>query len=228
MTPFDRLFAVMIKPSVVVLYVGLVILSFLYLDQPIANYFHNVDVRTNLSIINWITKLGMGIVYVPALFLLACFFRYQRVNKGWEARSWFLLMCVVIPGSICGFIKVILGRARPDMWFDGQFYGFYGFHSDATFWSFPSGHTSVIMGITLGLSVLFPRHFYTLLLAGLTVASTRIVLTHHYLSDVLSAFYLTVLEIGVLLCILRRKSWLAPALKHTYNCVLLRDNVDVI
>nr|WP_232220646.1 hypothetical protein [Legionella tunisiensis] len=71
------------------------------------------------------------------------------------------------------------------------------------------------MGAALGLSILFPRYFYAFILAGLTIAFSRVFLTHHYLSDVLTASYLTLLEVGILLCILRRKSWLAPVWGHT-------------
>lgn len=215
MSPFDRLLAVMTKPWVAMLYIGFVALSFFYLDKPIAQYFYAVDLKENLPLLTWLTKLGLGLIYMVGFFVLALFFRYIRQNHEWEARTWFLFMCVTIPGAICVFLKVLLGRARPDMWFDGQLYGFFGFKTNAYFWSFPSGHTTTIIGTALGLSILFPRYFYAFILAGLTVAFSRVFLTHHYLSDVMAACYVTLLEIGILLCILRRKSWLAPAWGRT-------------
>jgi membrane-associated phospholipid phosphatase len=94
---------------------------------------------------------------------------------------------------------------------EGHYYGFYGFETDAHFWSLPSGHTTTIMGVVLGFGILFPRYFYPLLVLGFSVALSRVLLTHHYLSDVFFTFYLTVIEIGFLLYVLRRNSWLAPA-----------------
>jgi membrane-associated phospholipid phosphatase len=213
--PFDRLLTVMTKPLSVIIYFSLVILSFFYLDKPLANYFLHLDLGTNLSIISLITKLGLGIFYLPTFFLLILFFRYIRVNPQWEARAQFLFLCVGLPAIICVFLKIILGRARPDMLFVGQLYGFYGFQMNSYFWSLPSGHTTTIMGTVLGLGILFPRYFYALIIAGLTIAFSRVLLFYHYLSDVLIAIYLTLLEIGCLLWLIRRKFWLAPAWEHT-------------
>ncbi|MDI9817694.1 MULTISPECIES: phosphatase PAP2 family protein [unclassified Legionella] len=214
MSPFERLLALMTKPGVMLVYVTLVILSFLYLDVPLAEFFYSVDLRSSFPLISWITKLGLGVIYIPSFFLLALFFRYIRQNQEWEARAWFLFMCVSIPGIVCGFLKIIFGRARPALLFENHFYGFYGLQTKAPFWSFPSGHTTTIMGVVFGLSILFPRYCYAFILTGLTVALSRVLLTHHYLSDIMAAGYLTLLEVGILLCFLRRKSWLAPAWAH--------------
>lgn len=214
MSPFDRLLAVMTKPIVMLVYVGFIVLSFFYFDKPIAEYFYNFDVRQHLAIVSWITKLGLGALYLPTFFVLALFFRYIVVNREWEARSWFLFMCLVIPTLICGFLKVIFGRARPNLWIHSDLYGFYGLQFKAPFWSFPSGHTTTIMSVVFGLSIVFPRYCYAFMLTGITVAFSRVMLTHHYFSDILAASYLSLLEIGILLCFLRRKSWLAPAWGH--------------
>lgn len=214
MSPFDRLWVVMTKPSIAITYVGFIVLSFLYFDKSIAFYFHSIHIKATLPMLSWITKLGLGGVYLPGFFLLALFFRYIRVNRDWEARAWFLFTCVVIPSLICGFLKMLLGRARPIMLFKEDLYGFYGLQTQVPFWSFPSGHTTTIISAALGLSIVFPRYCYAFILTGLTVAFSRVLLTQHYLSDVMAASYLTLLEIGFLLCVLRRKSWLEPAWGH--------------
>ncbi len=208
MTPFERLLAIMIKPWVVVSYLGLIILSFLYLDRPIAYYFHGVDLRTNLPVLNWFTKLGLGALYLGPLFFLAVFFRYIHRNREWEVRAWFLWLCVLVPSIICVLLKMALGRARPDLLFSEQLYGFYGWQTHAPFWSFPSGHTTTVMGFVGGLCVLFPLYCYAFLSLGLVVVLSRILLTHHYLSDVMAASYLALLEVGLLLWWLRRRTLL--------------------
>lgn len=209
--PFDRLLTLMTRPWVTLVVVALIVLSFSCLDQPLAIYLHGVDLKTNSLVLNWITKLGISVIYLPAFFLLAIFFRFIQVNRTWEARAWFLFACVAVPVVICGVLKVLLGRARPVMFFKEHLYGFYGLQWHSPFWSFPSGHTTTIMGVVLGLAILFPRYCYALLTTGFIVALSRVLLTQHYLSDVLTASYLTLLEIGLLLWVLRRKSWLAPA-----------------
>ena len=208
MAPFDRLLKIMLQPLVATCYLSFVMLSFLYFDQPIAWFFYNLDLKTKLPVLYWVTKLGTGEVYVIVLFLLFMFFRYIRPDTTKETRSLFLWLCVLVPYVLCGVLKVFLGRARPELLFDNQLYGFYGLHLQAVYWSFPSGHTTTIMGLVFGLIVLFPRYSYAFLCAGLLIVSTRVLLTNHYLSDVMTTGYLTLLEVGLLVMILRRKSWL--------------------
>lgn len=216
MSPFDRLFKLMTKPLVVILYMTVIALLTLYWDKIVSSYFFHEDLRHQLPILSYLTRLGLGILYFFCFLLLIVCFRYIWKNPLWEARVWFLFLCLAIPTLICIGLKMLFGRARPNMFLQGSepFYGFYGLQTDAHFWSFPSGHTTTIMGVVLGLGILFPRYFYAFLILGITVAFSRVLLTHHFLSDVLFTIYLTVIEIGCLVSVLRRKSWLAPAWKH--------------
>lgn len=208
MTVFERLLAISIKPWVIVGFLGLIILSILYLDQPIAYYFYGVDSRNTLYPLNWVTKLGLGPVYFIPLFLLALFFRYVHCHRVWEDRCWILWLCALFPSTICLVLKMVFGRARPDLLFSEQLYGFYGWHTQTAFWSFPSGHTTTVMGFIFGLCALFPRYWYAFLSVGLIVISSRVMLTHHYLSDVLAATYLALLEVGLLLWWLKHNNLL--------------------
>ncbi len=45
MKPFDRLVMIMTKPWVVGCYLGFLVLLFLYLDKPIAIFFHDLNLR---------------------------------------------------------------------------------------------------------------------------------------------------------------------------------------
>ncbi len=211
MEPFDRLFKQMLRPWVAAGYVGFVILSFFFFDRPVAWFFHGLDLTNKLPFLHWLTRLGVSEFYVIGLFLFSLFFRYVVRNKTWEARCWFLWLCVLVPYLVCGVVKVLLGRARPELLFSGDVYGFYGFHTQGVFWSFPSGHTTVIMSLVSGLSILFPRHFPALFTAGVLVVSTRILLTQHYLSDVFASSVLALLEVGLVWFIVRRQHWLEPA-----------------
>lgn len=209
---FDRVLKLMMRPLVAISYLCFIVLSFFYFDKPIAYYFHSLSLKTTLPPIFWITKLGTGAIYMSLFLLLALFFRYIRQNKQWEARSWFLWLCVLIPNIVCGVLKVCLGRARPELLFDHHIFGFYGVHTNQLYWSCPSGHTTTVTGLALGLSILFPRFCYAFLIAGLGVISTRVFLTNHYLSDVMFTGYLTFLEMGFLLFYLRRKNWLSSVI----------------
>lgn len=215
MSPFDKLFAFMTKPIVAISYACVVVLFFVYFDKPLTSYFYNLNLRASVPILSYVTRLGLGILYLPTFLFVALFFRYIHKNPKGEACGWFLFLCLIVPSTICLFLKVSLGRARPSMFFEAQQYGFYGFNLNPHYWSFPSGHTTTIMGVVMGLSIVFPRYIYPLMLTGVVVTLSRVLLTHHYVSDVLIAAYLTLIEIGLMLYLLRRKSWLAPAWRHT-------------
>jgi membrane-associated phospholipid phosphatase len=218
MAPFDHVLKTMLRPWVVLCYFSIVILSFFYFDQPVAWFFYHLNMKEKLPFVYWLTHLGTGEIQVVALLLLAVFFRYVRRNKIWEIRSWFLWLCVTIPYLLCIVLKIFMGRARPALLFESQIYGFYGLRFDHGYWSCPSGHTSTMMGLVFGLMILFPRYCYAFFSAGLLVISTRVLLTNHYLSDVLFTGYLVLLEVGLLLFVLRRKAWLSPVCQPM-NCM---------
>ncbi len=218
MDRFERLFSFVIKPWVLVAFIGFVFFSFFFLDRPIAFFFHALDSKTKLPFLSIFTKLGSNVFYFGPLFILAVCFRYIFKNKKWETRIWFLWFCVLISNVICFALKVSLGRARPFLWFDSDLYGFYWMKLQPRFWSLPSGHTTTVMSLLFGLCILFPRYFYAFMMLGVMVVFSRIILTEHYLSDVLVASYLALVEIGLLLVFFRLKSTQAyNLLKGTLN-----------
>lgn len=213
----ERLLQFMLKPRAMFSVFFLTGLSFFFIDRSIATYVYSLNLKANWPWLSWITHLGLGEVYFGLFLTLALFFRYISTNPKLEARIWFLLLCVSIPDIICLGLKVILGRARPELLFSSDLYGFYGFHLEPSFWSFPSGHTTSIFGLIFGLCIVFPRYRVSFFLLGIIVATSRILLNCHYLSDIMTASYLTLVEIAIVLNILQRKSWLAPAWSKQYN-----------
>jgi membrane-associated phospholipid phosphatase len=207
MSPFDRFVKTMLKPWMVLSYFAFVIVSFFYFDIPVASWCHGLNLRNNMPVFYQITLLGTGGAYILLLCGMALFFRYVYHNQTYEARCWLLWLCVLIPYAITLVLKSLFGRARPELWFDEQLFGFYGLHFNKQFWSFPSGHTTTIMGLMFGLCILFPRYLYAFLAAGLCVVATRVLLTNHYLSDVMATSYLVLMEIAVLWAFLSRKKW---------------------
>lgn len=217
MSPFDRLLKIMLQPWVALSYIGFVVLSFLYFDKPVAYFFHGLGLKAKIPLLSAVTMVGVGIVYIIGFFLMALFFRFIHRNKEYETRSWFLWLCVLVPNLICLVLKMLHGRARPELLFDSQLYGFYGLHVTRAFWSFPSGHTTTIMGLVFGLCIVFPRHCLAFLLSGFFLILTRVILTQHYLSDVMTTAYITLVEVGLLLLVLRHKAWLSPVYRGVHE-----------
>ncbi|MBA2655581.1 MAG: phosphatase PAP2 family protein [Tatlockia sp.] len=218
MSPFERLVKTITNPFFILVYFGLIILLILKLDKHISAFFFHANIRSSFPYLSYLTRVGLGAIYFPAFLIFALFFRYVRKNRLWEVRFWFLMLCLIVPSIVSLILKISLGRARPNLFLQGseQFYGFYGWQTQANFWSFPSGHTTTIIGVVLGLGILFPRYFVALMLLGASVAISRVLLTHHYLSDVLFSMYLTTMVVFCLLTILKRKSWLTLAWKPRF------------
>lgn len=196
MTQFEKTFNLMKKPWAIVVYSMLVILAYAFLDKPLATYFHQLDLRTNLHILNILTTLGKLVIYLVLLPLAGLYFRFLKVNPVYEARSWYLFACLVLSSLVCFVLKIAISRARPELLFSINAYGFYGFKMSSMYWSLPSGHSTTVVSLAAGLGVIFPRYFYTFLGLAFMVILTRVSLYYHYLSDVMSAFYLTLLVVG--------------------------------
>jgi membrane-associated phospholipid phosphatase len=207
MTQFEKTFNLMKNPRSIAIYISLVILSFLFVDRPLATYFHQLDFRTNLHVLNLLTILGKDIIYLALFFFAALYFRYIRTNSVNEAKSWYLLACIITANLVCLVIKVTLGRARPDLLFSNDAFGFYWFKLSGQYWSLPSGHTTTVISLAAGFGVLFPKYFYTFLVLAFLIVLTRVLLYYHYLSDVMSAFYISILVIGLLTDYLRRNQY---------------------
>jgi len=209
MTQFERFFSVMKNPWVILSYLILIILTYNFLDKSIAIYFHNLDYRNYAHILHTLTTLGKWKIYFILFIVLGFFFRFVKKNEVYEQRAWFLLACVLLANIVGFIVKVTVSRSRPDLLFDGNYFGFYWFKFNDLFWSFPSGHSITIAALAAGLGALFPRYFYAFLGLALLVISTRVFLYFHYLSDVMTGFYISILIVGFFTESLKRHHCLA-------------------
>ncbi len=204
MTPFDKLFYKATRPWVVVSYLFFIVLAIMYLDKPITLYFHSLDYSALNAVLEFISALAKRNQYLILFFVLALIFRYVTPNQVRERRAWFMWLCIFVPCAIVWALKITFGRARPELLFSDSLYGFHWFQYARHHWSFPSGHTTVIMGIVWGGWIVFPRFRWVLLLIGVAVMLSRIMLFMHYFGDVMMAAYLTLLEVGLMQYVLMR------------------------
>ncbi len=205
MNQFETFYNVVKKPWVIVSYVLLIILTYHYVDKPVALYFHQLHLNhyTTLAL-HLVTALGKWALYIGLFFLLGLYFRYIKKNKVYEQRVSYLFICIACTNFIASVVKVIVSRARPALFFEDHLFGFYWLKMNNLFWSFPSGHAITVGALAASLGFLFPRYFYCYLLGALFVIATRIILEFHYLSDVLSGFYLSILIVGYSTALLKK------------------------
>lgn len=196
MTQAEKIFQYAKKPWLITVYTLIVVLVYYFADKSVATYFHNLDFRTHFQALTYVSILGKWKIYVAAFLLAGLYFRFVQKNKQYETRFWFLFASVLIPNLIIFGLKILVSRARPDLLFEQQAYGFYWFKLEDMYWSCPSGHAVTATALAMSLGYLFPRYLMTYILFAILICFTRIGLAHHYLSDVLIGIYLSILTVG--------------------------------
>jgi lipid A 4'-phosphatase len=170
-----------------------VLLSVLFLDRPAALFFHAQSDRLH-AVFRFITQFGVSTGYLvgaavafAGMRLAARMKRFAALADrivAYSALPLFFFTSVAASGLAVDLVKTVAGRTRPKLLFsNGDYYfGWWGTQSD--FWSFPSGHTANAIAIALALSMMWPRCRALAALFAALVATSRIVITAHYVSDV--------------------------------------------
>jgi lipid A 4'-phosphatase len=171
-----------------------IILSIAFLDRPIARFFH-AQSETLHSVFRFITQFGLAKWYLigaaalwAGLHLAARLPRYAARAHRLDAYSYlplFFFATLAAAGLVVDVLKGVFGRARPKLLFADGEYGFFFGSAHADYWSFPSGHTANAVAIALALFAIWPRFLPLYVVFALLVALSRIIITAHYLSDVI-------------------------------------------
>ncbi len=162
-----------------------VTLAYIYWDIAIANYFKygmGLKLRAPGQII---TVLGDAKWYYALLLILALVFYFLKKNKLYFTRVIYIFVALITSGIINSSIKWLAGRHRPKNLFEHDLYGFTFFASGYELNSFPSGHTAVVFCLATAVVILFPRWRVPAYAAALVIGISRVVITSHFLADVI-------------------------------------------
>lgn len=194
-------------PFFLIAYILLGILSFFYLDRATAYFFLNLDVSPFLtSLVHCVNNLALGWLYIIGLpILVAIAWRLKKITL--MRQLIFLFLCVLFSGICVDILKVLLGRARPHELFEYGRYGFYGWQWTASYWSFPSGHTTVIASFMAGLCYLIPKKAIVFIALALFISSMRLILDAHFLSDLMAAYLLAFICVYYLHAFYQKKGY---------------------
>lgn len=167
------------------------IISYIFFDLPIAIYFHSLKNGSVNKVFKIITELGRsGWVLIASLLIFIIFRRKKEKFAQWAI---YLFCAVAISGIIVDIIKIITGRFRPKIYFKDGLYGFDFFHRNYEYLSFPSGHSATVLSAMVAFGIFWPRFRIYFLFAGIVIALSRVIITAHYLSDVLIGSFIGVL-----------------------------------
>lgn len=161
-----------------------IIVCYCAIDIPVIEWCHTLKNSAAADIFKVITKAGESQWYLVAGLVGWIALRKQSPYLG--SFSLLLFLSVAVSGIAAILLKGLFGRARPGLYLQEGFYGFQPFQFDYIWNSFPSGHSTTALSAACTLALFFPRFRILFFLAGLLIAASRVILTQHYLSDIIA------------------------------------------
>jgi len=181
----------------------LCLLSMLYIDRQVLLLVQNELPAQWRHFFSSITGLGEGNIWLTVSGTVAVIsYLLQRHGKSstlrhrgkaFLAKGLFVFLSIIFSGLLVNIIKIMIGRLRPAYFLADSTYGFQPFNFDFGTNTFPSGHSQTVWALMVSLSLLYPRLTIPFLSFAATVAASRVLVTAHYLSDVLMGSYLGVI-----------------------------------
>jgi len=170
------------------------------LDEPLALFFKETVSGDFEGFLKIVTELGIaGVWLIPAGVLSLVFLLARRVAVSPAARerftrlAWapgFVFLSMAVAGLIGDLLKFLIGRSRPQVLFDQGIATFTPFSHGWAVNSFPSGHSQAIFSAMVALALVFPRYDRAYIALAILVASSRVLTTVHYFSDVVVGAWL--------------------------------------
>ena len=139
----------------------------------------------------------LGILFLALASLPALPRIKQLVVDALMVRVGYLFLAIAVPGIFVNIVKHIFGRARPMVGGSLDPYLFRPFTWPADYASLPSGHAVTAISVLVAFGMLWPRARTVLWIYALLILVSRVVVTAHYPSDVLTGA--VVGAVGVLL-----------------------------
>jgi membrane-associated phospholipid phosphatase len=229
---------IQVETAILIFLLANIFLSY-KLDVVLYNYFYSFNYGFNTLYLKkffiGITELGDSLWYfliIISVFLLS--FVGEKIklisNKKWlylKNLSIFSLLYLVLVGVVTQILKHIIGRPRPNyVDFDvGTSFSF--FSHDASFHSFPSGHSSTIFAVALMLSLLVPSLRVFFLLFSFIVAISRVVVGAHFTTDIVAGGLVAIIMYKIFLIFLKKHypSISAQSFKIKNTSLFLKTNI---
>ena len=166
------------------------VIGYFFFDLPIAQNCKSIFSSNKIRrILKDISKLGIATFYLICSAVLFVFFRFIKKRKIWSNRALFVFLSISLSGMLVLITKFIFGRYRPKMFFTEQLYGFEFFQLKGKITSFPSGHASTIVALMLSLYFINPKYRVIYFIIAFVVVISRVLVCHHYLTDVVVGSY---------------------------------------
>lgn len=161
-----------------------------WLDPSVAQWVKAHRYRSANQIARWLSHYGDWPEHI-ALGLLLLFGALLFRSKKWARIFLAMLIACALAGLTARAIKAVSGRARPKFQTELKWSGP---KVEAHYNSFPSGHTAASTAFFVVLALASWRIGGPLLIVPLLIASARVYVAAHYLSDVAFAAILGIVS----------------------------------
>ncbi len=126
---------------------------------------------------------GVAAIILMALYFLDAASRRARFYAWLAGASGFIFASIAVSGIATNVVKILLGRARPNVVEDLSWPLFQPIATSGDFHSFPSGHGNTIFCIAIAVGFFAPRLRAPLLIVAAVLAFGRVLQFKHFISD---------------------------------------------
>ena len=130
-----------------------------------------------------------------------------RARTAWRLPLYFFLT-IGAASALVHLVKLVIGRARPELFSELGAYSLTPFAYDDLYSSFPSGHSAAVGAFFGAFSMLAPHLRPLFLLGALTIGVSRVILGAHYPSDVAAGLLLGLWTAIAVAYAFARQGWL--------------------
>jgi len=134
----------------------------------------------------WFLVPIAGLIVTMAMFAPAAERVANLVLTGIVVRLTYLFFAIAVPGLAVTIAKGFIGRARPS---DSGPFAYIPWTWRHEYASLPSGHSTTAFAAAVAIAALWPRMRVPLLLFAVIIAISRVVITTHFVSDVVAAAF---------------------------------------
>jgi membrane-associated phospholipid phosphatase len=174
---------------VLICLIFLLAICYFYLDIPL--FLNSSLIRERfyipLRVLSILTSPGTQLALWSLIFFWVLLI---KKDAKFSLLAYPIIASMIASNTLIRFIKICIGRSRPDMLLYEGIYQLKLFSFERFFTSFPSGHASTFASIFGLFAAKYPKYALFWIFFAVALSLCRVFIGAHYLSDVLFGNYL--------------------------------------
>ncbi len=176
-----------------------VVISYFWLDRPIALFVHDHLPRNSRVLLEPVTYIPDPLIGVATIAFFASLESENLAGRPLSKMQAVVLLIsasVIFGETIKSELKYVFGRTWPDTWHQNNpsfihdgIYGFNWFHGGDAYQSFPSGHETAICAAASVLWIYYPHLRPIYLIVTLAALVGLVGTNFHFLSDTIAGAF---------------------------------------